>query len=134
MWSAANSLSCAERSPIMTAAPGSISSDQRLSIVRSCGKHKAVRSQNRSIIDLVRFIYQSPPGWHGPLMGLSGWVSSGLSDAWANRDMDFQGVTQSRVRVDLHRANDHGPCARTHVDEHASTNHACPPMSMHAQG
>src|SRR2546422_1507770 len=72
MWSAANSLSCAERSPIMTAAPGSISSDQRLSIVRSCGKHKAVRSQNRSIIDLVRFIYQSPPGWHGPLMGLSG--------------------------------------------------------------
>src|SRR3989442_11609419 len=76
MWWAANSLSCAERSPIMTAAPGSISSDQRLSIVRSCGKHKAVRSQNRSIIDLVRFIYQSPPDWHGPLMGLSGWVSS----------------------------------------------------------
>jgi len=34
----------------MTAAPGSISPDQRLSIVRSCGKHKAVRSQNRSII------------------------------------------------------------------------------------
>src|SRR5437867_7619284 len=59
---------------------------------------------------------------------------SSLSDAWANRDMDFQGVTQSRVRVDLHRANDHGPCARTHVDEHASTNHACPPMNMHAQG
>src|SRR2546427_4143932 len=28
----------------------------------------------------------------------------------------------SRVRVDLHGANDHGPCARIHVDEHASTN------------
>src|SRR5207245_10081990 len=78
MWSAANSLSCAERSPIMTAAPGSISPDQRLSIVRSCGKHKAVRSQNRSIIDLVRFIYQSPPDWHGPLMGLSGWIPSSV--------------------------------------------------------
>src|SRR2546427_5564648 len=87
MWSAANSLSCAERSPIMTAAPGSISSDQRLSIVRSCGKHKAVRSQNRSIIDLVRFIYQSPPGWHGPLMGLSGWVSSVGAIIYSNVSM-----------------------------------------------
>src|SRR5438128_4182671 len=90
----------------MTAAPGSVSPDQRLSIVRSCRKHKAVHSQNRSIINLVRFIYQSPPGWHGPLMGLSGWVSSALL-AWdfrAKDVADFEGLQR-------------GPCAEQPLAE-----------------
>src|SRR5207249_12098168 len=59
MWSAANSLSCAERSPIMTAAPGSMFPDQRLPIVPSCRQHKSVRSQHWSIINPVRFLHSS---------------------------------------------------------------------------
>src|SRR6266571_6927013 len=59
MWSAANSLSCAERSPIMTAAPGSMFPDQRLPIVPSCRQHKSVRSQHWSIINPVRFLHPS---------------------------------------------------------------------------
>src|SRR5438067_12371218 len=60
MSSVANSLAWAERSPIMTAAPGSVSPDQRLPVVYSCPSHESPRSQNRSTISPLRLFTPVP--------------------------------------------------------------------------